>query len=113
MAFTRCTNGTFGIYQKYRDPVTGRQRERCLVRLGQFETPAAAVAGYRDRINYLRERVRDINSDRNSRYGYAARHECVLAQFEIDRLRPKLRAVIEYMRAQKRAAEPTPAEQPT
>ncbi len=90
MAYLRNTSGSYGIYRKFKDPVSGRQKEECLVRLGQWTTPEDALSGYSGRIKYLRKLVRDINRDRYHRHGYAARHERTLAQFEIERLLPKL-----------------------
>jgi hypothetical protein len=96
MAFIRCTNSTYGVYEKYKDPVTGKQRERCLCRFGPYPSAVEAYAGYRAEIAMAWWTYRQTRHQ----YGDWARHERVLAMGVVDRLVWKLADVVDYMRSQ-------------
>ena len=95
MAYLRNTSGSFGIYEKYRDE-TGKQRERCLVRLGCYSNPQAAYVGYRSEIAHAWWTYRELRKC----YGDIARHERWLATGVVDRLVPKLLDVVAYILSQ-------------
>jgi hypothetical protein len=96
MAYVRQTGTSFGLYEKYRDPETARQKERCLCRFGQYPDAWSAYHGYRTEIADAWQRVRHFEL----LHSIFARHERWMAQGVIMRLGLKVDAVVDYILGQ-------------